>query len=62
MYLYEENLCHCGRPVHVYTEPGMEGFSRGMCEPCSEVRCDAVDYDNEGNAFIPPCPPIQPTK
>ncbi len=55
----EDYICHCGRPIHVYTEAGMEGFSRGMCEPCSEVRCDVVAYvTSDGGGYIPPCPPI----
>lgn len=30
-------LCHCRlRLVHTYED----GFTRGMCEPCSSVRCD----------------------
>lgn len=53
----EAYVCHCGRPVHFYTEEGMKGFTRGMCEPCSTVRCDAVDYINaDGYGYIPPCP------
>ena len=53
----QESMCHCGRPVHIYDEPGMKGFSRGMCEPCSTVRCDTVEYTFSGDAFMPPCPP-----
>lgn len=30
--------CHCGLPVHTYDD----GFSRGMCEECSTVRCDVA--------------------
>jgi hypothetical protein len=55
---YRDDICHCGRPVHIYTEPGMEGFTRGMCEPCSSVRCDTVDYINvDGYGHMPACPP-----
>ena len=38
--------CHCGRSN--FTDEN--GFSRGMCEPCSVVRCDATP--------CPPCPEL----
>lgn len=30
------DACHCGKPIHFYED----GFSRGLCEECSTVRCD----------------------
>lgn len=32
----EEETCHCGKAVHIYGD----GFTRGLCEECSTVRCD----------------------
>ncbi|SRR6266498_2609962 len=34
--LYDTNVCHCNKPVHVYED----GFTRGLCQWCSDVRCD----------------------
>lgn len=34
-------FCHCGEPIHIYED----GFTRGLCEHCSDVRCDTWDGD-----------------
>lgn len=33
--------CHCGRPVIIHPD----GFTRGMCEHCDSVRCDAYPME-----------------
>lgn len=35
----ELDTCHCGKPVYVYEG----GFTRHMCEMCSDARCDLPD-------------------
>lgn len=35
------DYCHCSRPI--YTHEG--GFSRGLCQNCDTVRCDAYPED-----------------
>lgn len=35
----ELDVCHCGKPVYVYEG----GFTRHMCEMCSDARCDLPD-------------------
>lgn len=30
--------CHCGKRVYVHT--ALDGFTRGLCHRCDEVRCD----------------------
>ncbi|HEX2242813.1 MAG TPA: hypothetical protein VHK27_06100 [Gammaproteobacteria bacterium] len=39
-------LCHCGRPIFINDaiEPG---FTRGLCEDCDSVRCDAYPGECE---------------
>lgn len=32
--------CHCGKPVKVHAE--LDGFTRGLCEPCDTYRCDTA--------------------
>jgi hypothetical protein len=38
--VYQEK-CHCGKPIRVYKDIGMLEFTRGLCEYCDSVRCDA---------------------
>ena len=39
VYGYDaDDKCHCGRPIYIQE---YDGFTRGLCEDCSAVRCDA---------------------
>jgi hypothetical protein len=48
----ERYLCHCGEPIHIYED----GFTRGLCQHCSDVRCDTWDGDC-GRKFLVRYPP-----
>ena len=39
VYAYDaDDKCHCGDPIYIHED---DGFTRGLCEDCDAVRCDA---------------------